>query len=107
MQRGCVFWREDKGAWFLKYRTSELRDGSVRRIHKSVRLCTPNGRDHHPLCEVREEHRLRKDKAGRIIVPKNLEPLRDEILSAARVNEHNGRAGQNRTWRSPISGNDI
>ena len=92
MQRGCIFWREDKGAWFLKYRASELRDGTVRRIHKSVRLCTPNGREHHPLCEVREEHRARH-KNGKIIAPKNLEPLRDKILSTARVNE-TGRAGQ-------------
>ena len=96
MQRGCIFWREEKNAWFLKYRATELNNGTPQRVHKSIRLCTPNGKEHHPLCEAKnEEHRLRRDKAGRVIVPKNLEPLRDKILKTARVNEQSaGRAGQ-------------
>ena len=95
MQRGCIFWREDKGAWYLKYRTSELKGGSVRRIHRSVRLCTPNGSEHHPSCEARkEEHRPRR-KNGKIVAPKNLEHLRDKLLNAARVNEQStGRVRQ-------------
>jgi len=95
MQRGCIFWREDKRAWFLKYRASELRDGRIRRIHKSVRPCTPNGKEHHPLCEARTEEHRPRHKNGKIIAPKNLEPLRDKILNAARVNEQSaGRAKQ-------------
>jgi integrase len=94
MQRGYIYWHEEAETWRLKYRTNELIDGSLKRVHKNVRLCRADGSDHHRLCAEKGEHRLRRTKEGAVIVPKNLEAVRDAVLKAVNVNKPNTNRAQ-------------
>jgi len=61
-QQGSIYLR--KGAWHLKYRTTELKNGTPERVHKTVRLCAKNGQQHHKLCTQKGEHRTKKSVEG-------------------------------------------
>jgi len=67
-QTGSIY--KHNGSWCLKYRITELKDGTPSRVHKTVMLCAVNGEQHHPLCEKHTEHRTKK----------SVEPVRDKIM---------------------------
>jgi len=77
-QSGSIY--KHNGTWFLKYRTTELKDGTPVRVHKTERLCSVNGDEHHRYCEKRAEHRTKK----------SVEPVRDRIMQAVNAARSNG-----------------
>jgi len=71
------------GTWFLKYRTLD----SGKRVHKTEKLCSENGNEHHTLCAERGEHRARKHPTKKtrfgnpvVIPPKNLNAVRHKFM---------------------------
>ena len=90
-QVGSIY--KHNGSWFLKYRTTELKDGTPCRVHKTERLCSVNGEQHHPQCEMKTEHRPdKKSKA-----PKSLHPVRDKIMAVVNAAQSNGKPQQDMT----------
>jgi integrase len=81
-QQGSIY--QHNGTWFLKYRTTEVKDGTPRLVHKTVRLCDKNGNGHHPQCEVKTEHRTEK----------SVYPVRDKIMAGVNAAQSNGRPQQ-------------
>src|SRR5450759_2843021 len=81
-QSGSIY--KHNGTWFLKYRTTELKDGTAVRVHKTERLCSINGDQHHRLCEKSTEHRSKK----------SVEPVRDKFMNTINVQQSNGRTPQ-------------
>jgi integrase len=86
-QAGSIY--KHNGSWFLKYRTTELKDGTAQRVHKTERLCSINGEQHHPQCETKTEHRPVKSKA-----PKSIFPVRDKIMATVNASQSNGKPQQ-------------
>jgi integrase len=78
-QSGSIY--KNNGTWFLKYRTTELKDGTPSRVHKTERLCSVNGAQHHDLCSQRGEHRTKKSVAD----------VRDKFMVGVNSNQSNGR----------------
>jgi integrase len=81
-QSGSIY--KHNGSWFLKYRTTELKDGTSSRVHKTERLCSVNGDQHHRLCEKKVEHRSKK----------SVEPVRDKIMQGVNTAQSNGKPQQ-------------
>jgi len=81
-QQGSIY--KHNGSWFLKYRTTELKDGTPQRVHKTERLCSVNGEQHHRYCEKRAEHRTKK----------SVEPIRDKVMQAVNAAQLNGTPQQ-------------
>jgi len=77
-QKGTIY--ERNGAWLLKYRTTELKNGTSQRVHKTVRLCSKNGREHHKLCTHKGEHRTEK----------SIQALWDTVMQEVRSAQGNG-----------------
>ncbi len=86
-QAGSIYLHN--GSWFLKYRTTELKDGTAVRVHKTERLCSTNGELHHPKCETKKEHRPVKGKP-----PKSVYPVRDKIMAGVNAAQSNGKPQQ-------------
>jgi hypothetical protein len=57
-QQGSIY--QHNGSWLLKYRITELKDGTSRSVHKTERLCSKNGKQHHLPCEESGEHYSKK-----------------------------------------------
>lgn len=82
-QTGTIY--KHNGTWFLKYRTTGTKkDGSVGRVHKTVRLCSRNGEQHHEYCTQKGEHKTKK----------SLFDVRAKIMQAANALQGNRGAGQ-------------
>ncbi|MBI3476678.1 MAG: hypothetical protein HY010_13175 [Acidobacteria bacterium] len=81
-QSGSIY--KHNGSWFLKYRTTELKDGTAQRVHKTERLCSVNGEQHHRFCEKRAEHRTKKSVAD----------VRDKIMQTVNAAQSNGQPQQ-------------
>src|ERR1019366_2237125 len=81
-QSGSIY--KHNGSWFLKYRTTELKDGTLSRVHKTEQLCSVNGEQHHKLCEKKAEHRTKK----------SVEPVRDKIMQGINAPQSNGTPQQ-------------
>jgi integrase len=81
-QSGSIY--KHNGTWFLKYRTTELKDGTPSRVHKTERLCSVNGKQHHRLCEKKAEHRTKK----------SVEPVRDKVMQTVNTQQANGTPQQ-------------
>jgi integrase len=81
-QSGSIY--KHNGTWFLKYRTTELKDGTPSRVHKTERLCSVNGDQHHRLCEKKAEHRTKK----------SVEPVSDKVMATVNAQQANGTAQQ-------------
>jgi integrase len=61
-----------------------LKDGTPSRVHKTERLCSVNGEQHHRLCEKKAEHRTKK----------SVEPVRDKIMQGVNAAQSNGTPQQ-------------
>ena len=84
-QQGSIYLHN--GTWFLKYRTSELKDGTVQRVHKTERLCAKNGQQHHDRCTYRAtkaEHRTKKSVGD----------VRDKIMQSINAQQASGHVKQ-------------
>jgi integrase len=81
-QSGSIY--KHSGTWFLKYRTTELKDGTPSRVHKTERLCSVNGEQHHRLCEKKAEHRTER----------SVEPVRDKLMQTVNARQANGTPRQ-------------
>jgi integrase len=84
-QSGSIY--KHNGSWFLKYRTTELKDGTAVRVHKTERLCSINGDQHHRFCERKAEHRTKKSVCD----------VRDKIMQTVNAAQSNGTPQQDMT----------
>ncbi len=82
------------GTWYLKYRTTE----SGNRVHRTERLCSESGEQHHQHCSEPGEHRARRHATKKtrfgnavIIPPKNLNAVRLKVMESVNAQEPNGR----------------
>src|SRR5271155_721913 len=94
-QSGTLYLND--GTWYLKYRTTE---GS-RRVHKTEKLCSENGEQHHPLCPELGEHRSRKhptkktrDGNAVTIPPKNLNAVRNKFMEPVNAQQQPNKKGR-------------
>jgi integrase len=81
-QSGSIY--KHNGTWFLKYRTTELKDGTPTRVHKTERLCSVNGEQHHRFCVKKTEHRTEK----------SVRDIRDKIMQTVNAAQSNGTPQQ-------------
>jgi integrase len=81
-QSGSIY--KHNGTWFLKYRTTELKDGTPTRVHKTERLCSVNGDQHHRLCVKKTEHRTEK----------SVRDVRDKIMQTVNAAQSHGTPQQ-------------
>jgi len=81
-QQGSIY--KHNGTWFLKYRITELQDGTPVRVHKTERLCSANGDLHHRLCDQKAEHRSKK----------SVSDVRDKFMQGVNAQQPNGQDRQ-------------